>query len=97
MTDFNKKHKNESFKPFNFACILKMSKAQLHEKAFRVSTKGITCHRPCICTYFVKHILFEYFKIGISHVFFLILTQDYKGGNVSSDVSGLEPAFRPLN
>ncbi len=29
--------------------------------------------------------------------FFLILAQDYKGGNVSSHVSGLEPAFRPLN
>ncbi len=23
----------------------------------------------------------------------LILAQDYKGGNVSSDISGLEPAF----
>lgn len=36
-TDFNKRHKSVSFKPFNFACILKFSKAQLQEKAFKVS------------------------------------------------------------
>ncbi|XP_022339464.2 nucleolar complex protein 2 homolog [Crassostrea virginica] len=34
-TDFNKRHKSVSFKPFNFACILKFSKAQLQEKAFK--------------------------------------------------------------
>ncbi len=28
---------------------------------------------------------------------FLILAQDYKDGNISSDVSGLEAAFPPLN
>ena len=35
LTDFNKRHKSSSFKPFNFACILKFSKAQLEEKAFK--------------------------------------------------------------
>ncbi|KAK3575974.1 hypothetical protein CHS0354_037340 [Potamilus streckersoni] len=34
-TDFNKKHKSISFKPLNFACILKLSKSQLQEKAFK--------------------------------------------------------------
>ncbi|GFR85614.1 nucleolar complex protein 2 homolog [Elysia marginata] len=34
-TDFNKRHKTVSLKPFNFAVILKFSKAQLHEKAFK--------------------------------------------------------------
>nr|XP_011436218.2 nucleolar complex protein 2 homolog [Crassostrea gigas] len=34
-TDFNKRHKTVSLKPFNFACILKFSKAQLQEKAFK--------------------------------------------------------------
>ena len=34
-TDFNKRHKTVSFKPFNFAVILKFTKAQLHEKAFK--------------------------------------------------------------
>ncbi|XP_062590442.1 nucleolar complex protein 2 homolog [Saccostrea cucullata] len=34
-TDFNKRHKTVSLKPFNFACMLKFSKAQLQEKAFR--------------------------------------------------------------
>ncbi|XP_033724823.1 nucleolar complex protein 2 homolog [Pecten maximus] len=33
--DFNKQHKNPSFKPFNFACILKLSKSQLVEKSFK--------------------------------------------------------------
>ncbi|XP_059143876.1 nucleolar complex protein 2 homolog [Physella acuta] len=33
--DFNKKHKTVSLKPFYFAVILKFSKAQLHEKAFK--------------------------------------------------------------
>ncbi|CAG2242680.1 NOC2 [Mytilus edulis] len=35
LTDFNKKHKSISFKPLNFACILKLSKAQLVEKSFK--------------------------------------------------------------
>ncbi|CAG5117783.1 unnamed protein product [Candidula unifasciata] len=34
-TDFNRKHKNISLKPFNFAVILKFSKTQLGEKAFK--------------------------------------------------------------
>ncbi|XP_005089261.2 nucleolar complex protein 2 homolog [Aplysia californica] len=34
-TDFNKRHKTVSLKPFNFAVILKFSKSQLHEKAFK--------------------------------------------------------------
>lgn len=34
-TDFNKRHKSSTFKPFNFACILKFSKAQLEEKGFK--------------------------------------------------------------
>ncbi|XP_064621776.1 nucleolar complex protein 2 homolog isoform X2 [Lineus longissimus] len=34
-TDFNKRHKSSSFKPFNFACILKFSKAQIEEKGFK--------------------------------------------------------------
>ncbi|XP_061162490.1 nucleolar complex protein 2 homolog [Saccostrea echinata] len=34
-TDFNKRHKTVSLKPFNFACMLKFSKAQLQEKAFK--------------------------------------------------------------
>lgn len=34
-TDFNRKHKNISLKPFNFAVILKFSKPQLGEKAFK--------------------------------------------------------------
>ncbi|KAK7004747.1 nucleolar complex protein 2 [Biomphalaria glabrata] len=33
--DFNKRHKAISMKPFNFAVILKFSKAQLNEKAFK--------------------------------------------------------------
>ncbi|XP_060066445.1 nucleolar complex protein 2 homolog isoform X2 [Ylistrum balloti] len=33
--DFNKQYKNPSFKPFNFACILKLSKSQLVEKSFK--------------------------------------------------------------
>ncbi|XP_069119498.1 nucleolar complex protein 2 homolog [Argopecten irradians] len=33
--DFNKQHKNISVKPFNFACILKLSKSQLLEKSFK--------------------------------------------------------------
>ncbi|KAH9503998.1 Nucleolar complex protein 2 [Bulinus truncatus] len=33
--DFNKRHKTVSMKPFNFAVILKFSKAQLNEKAFK--------------------------------------------------------------
>ncbi len=33
----------------------------------------------------------------MNQIWFLILAQDYKGGNVGSDVSGLEPAFCPLN
>lgn len=37
-TDFNKRHKTVSLKPFNFACILKFSKAQLQEKAFKVTS-----------------------------------------------------------
>ncbi len=32
-----------------------------------------------------------------SHFFLLILAQDYKHGSIRSDVSGLEPAFPPLN
>ncbi|XP_046562376.1 nucleolar complex protein 2 homolog [Haliotis rubra] len=35
LTDFNKKHKSVSFKPFNFACILKFSKKQQEEKVFK--------------------------------------------------------------
>lgn len=35
-TNFNKKHKSISFKPFNFAVILKLSKSQLLEKSFKV-------------------------------------------------------------
>ncbi|XP_013410225.1 nucleolar complex protein 2 homolog [Lingula anatina] len=34
-TDFNKKHSKASFRPLNFTCILKVSKAQLQEKAFK--------------------------------------------------------------
>ncbi|XP_013408065.1 nucleolar complex protein 2 homolog [Lingula anatina] len=34
-TDFNKKHSKASFRPLNFACILKVSKAQLQEKTFK--------------------------------------------------------------
>ncbi|XP_052284319.1 nucleolar complex protein 2 homolog [Dreissena polymorpha] len=34
-TDFNKRHKNLSMKPFHFACILKLSKAQIQEKEFK--------------------------------------------------------------
>ncbi|ESO91330.1 hypothetical protein LOTGIDRAFT_228791 [Lottia gigantea] len=33
--DFNKKHKTQSFKPLNFSCVLKLSKAQTEEKAFK--------------------------------------------------------------
>jgi len=35
-TNFNKKHKSISFKHFNFAVILKLSKSQLIEKSFKV-------------------------------------------------------------
>ncbi|XP_045162524.2 nucleolar complex protein 2 homolog isoform X2 [Mercenaria mercenaria] len=35
LTDFNKKHKSLSFKPVNFACILKFTKPQLQEKSFK--------------------------------------------------------------
>ena len=37
ITDFNQRHKNISFKPVNYSCILKFSKVQVEEKAFRVS------------------------------------------------------------
>ncbi|XP_060575135.1 nucleolar complex protein 2 homolog [Ruditapes philippinarum] len=35
LTDFNKKHKSLSFKPVNFACILKFTKPQLQDKSFK--------------------------------------------------------------
>ncbi|PIK46077.1 putative nucleolar complex protein 2-like [Apostichopus japonicus] len=35
ITDFNKKHASMSFKPINFAVILRLSKAQIMEKGFR--------------------------------------------------------------
>lgn len=35
ITDFNKKHTSMSFKPFNFAVVLRLSKAQIMEKGFR--------------------------------------------------------------
>ena len=50
LTDFNKKHKNISFKPLNFAVMLKMSNTQLHEKSFRVSKNDfllVTIHFYC--------------------------------------------------
>ncbi|KAL4221400.1 Nucleolar complex protein 2 [Mactra antiquata] len=34
-TDFNRKHKSMSLKPFSFATILKLSKTQLQDKAFK--------------------------------------------------------------
>ncbi|CAH1773053.1 unnamed protein product, partial [Owenia fusiformis] len=34
MTNFNKRHSSISIKPYNFACLLKLSKSQLNQKVF---------------------------------------------------------------
>ncbi len=54
---------------------------------------------PKILSLYIMYITGKRYLIVyyILFILFLNLTQDYKGGNVSSDVSGLEPAFHPLN
>ena len=66
MTDFNKKHTAVSFRPLNFAVMLKVSKSQLNMRGFKVTFRiyDSSCAFMCIISQNVLGFVFLFFFLG---------------------------------